>query len=95
MWYCRERNVPRSQPEQGDRVELVGVGDQQQREHEEEKDVSKDEVGSEHAQFTDLAKELTTRLRNGVPAHGVPLSSPPRDVGGVRLELTSESQGDD
>lgn len=57
--------------------------------------MSEDEVGSEHAKFTDLAQEFTARLRNGVPAHGIPLSSPPRNVGSIRFELTSEGKGDD
>lgn len=97
--YSRDRDlgryIPRTQPEQHDRVELINIGDEQDRKHDEEKNMAKDEIRSKHAQFRDLAEELTTRLRDCVPAHSVPLSSPPCDVRGVGLELTSEGESDD
>ena len=88
-------NIPWAQPEEHHRVEFVGVRDQQDRKHEEEQNVTEDKVGGEHAKLSDLAEEFTTRLRECVPAHRVPLSSPPGDVGGVSLELTGEGAGDD
>lgn len=57
--------------------------------------MSKDEVSSKETKFGNLAEEFTTRLGDGVPSHGVPLSSPPGDVGGVRLEFSSQCQSDD
>jgi hypothetical protein len=73
----------------------IGVWDQQERKHEEKQDVAEDEVGSEHAQLSDLAEEFTTRLRNRVPSHCIPFSGPPGNVGGISLELTSEGKSDD
>ena len=90
-----EWNIPGTEPEQHHGVTLVGVRNQQDRKHEEEKDVTKDKVCGEEAQLGDLAEELTTRLRDRVPSHGVPLSCPPGNVGSVSLELTSESKSDD
>lgn len=57
--------------------------------------MSQNEIGSEHAELSDLAEEFTARLRNGMPSHSVPLAGPPSDIGGVSLELTSESKRDD
>ena len=57
--------------------------------------MSQNEVGSEEPKLGDLAKELTARLGESVPPHGVPFTSPPGDVGGIALELASESQRDD
>lgn len=76
-------------------MELVGIGDEQNWQHEEQQDVSKDEVGSEETKLGDLAEEFTTRLGDCVPSHSVPLSSPPGNVGGVSLELTSQCQSND
>lgn len=57
--------------------------------------MSQDEVGSEHAKLTDLAEELTTRLRHSMPAHGVPFAGPPGNVGSVSLELSSQCKRND
>lgn len=76
-------------------MEPVRIWDQQDWKHEEEQDVPQDEVGSEEPKLGDLAKELATRLGECVPSHGVPFTSPPGDVGGIALELTSKSQRDD
>ena len=57
--------------------------------------MSEDKVGSEIAKFSDLAKELTARLGDGVPTKCVPLAGPPRNVRRVRFELAREGQCDD
>src|SRR5690242_1419008 len=88
-------NVPGSQPEQRNGVELVGIGDHQDWEHKEKQDVSQDEIGSEEPKFGDLAEEFTARLGECVPSHGVPFTGPPGNVGSVGLELTSERKCDD
>lgn len=88
-------DVPWAEPEKHDRVELVDVGDQNDREHDEEKEVTEEEIRGEHAQLSNLAKELTSRLGQCVPTHSVPFTSPPSDVRGVGLEFTSEGQSDD
>lgn len=55
-------DIPRTQPEEHDRVELVNVWDKNGRKHEEEQDVTEDEVRSEEAHFRDLAEEFTAWL---------------------------------
>ena len=55
-------SIPGTEPEQHHGVALVGVGNQQDRKHEEKKDVTKDKVCGEEAQLGDLAEEFTTRL---------------------------------
>lgn len=74
---------------------LVNEWDQQGRQHDEEQEVAEDEIGSEVTQLSDLAEELTTRLRDRVPTHSVPLAGPPSDVSRVGLELTSERKTND
>ena len=76
-------------------MELVDIGDQDDREHDEEDDVTEDEIRSEHAQLGNLAKELETRLRHCVPAHSVPLARPPSNVGGVGFEFAGKGEGND
>ena len=76
-------------------MELIGIGNQQDRKHKEEQDMSQNEIGSEESKLGDFAKEFTARLGECVPSHRVPFTSPPGNVGGVSLELTSESKGDD
>jgi len=84
-----------SKPEEHDRVELVDVWNAQCRKHDEQNEVSENEVGSEQAELSDLANELTTRLRHGMPAHRVPLPCPPRNIGGILFEFTGEGQSND
>ena len=95
MQRSSEKYVPWSKPEEHDRVELVDVWDGDDWKHEEEQEVSQDEICREHAQFGDFAKIFSTRLREGVPTHGVPFASPPSDVCRVGSELASQSKGDD
>jgi len=76
-------------------MELVGVGDGESGQHEEENDVAQNEVGSEITQLGNLAKELTARLGQRMPPHVVPFTGPPGDVGFIMLELTGQSQGND
>lgn len=57
--------------------------------------MAQDEIGGEHSKFRDLAEEFATRLRDGMPAHGIPFASPPSNVRGISLELSSEGEGDD
>ena len=76
-------------------MELVGIGNGESRQHEEEDGVPENEIGGEVTQLSNLAEELTPRLGEGVPSHVVPLAGPPSDVGLVILELTGEGQGDD
>lgn len=57
--------------------------------------MSEQEIAREIAKLRDLTQELTTRLRQRVPAHGVPFTSPPRDIRRVRLELTGERERND
>ena len=91
----RGLDVPGTKPEEHDGMELVGIGNQQHREHEEEQEMPEDEVGGKHAEFANLAEELTTRLCDRVPAHRVPFTRPPSNVGCVSLEFTGQDQGDD
>lgn len=85
-------HIPRTQPEQNDGVELVGVGNGQSRQHKEKNDVTQDEIGSEVTQLGNLAQEFTARLGEGVPTHVVPFTSPPSDVGLIVLELTGKGE---
>ena len=48
-------NIPGTQPEEHDRVELVNVWDEKRWQHEEQEEVAKDEVGGEEAHLRDLA----------------------------------------
>lgn len=89
------RNLPWSEPEENNRVELIHVRNAQGRQHDKQNEVTQDKVRREITQFGNLAKELTARLGHGVPSHAVPFSSPPSDVGLIMLELTSQGQGDD
>lgn len=73
-------------------MELVHEGNAEGWQHEEKKKVTQNKVGREVTQFGDLTQELTARLRDGVPTHAVPFSSPPGDVGLIVLELTSQCQ---
>jgi len=84
-----------SKPEQHDGMELVRIRNQQDWKHEEEKDMSQNEVGGEHSQLSNLAEEFTTRLADSVPSHGVPFTSPPSDIGGIGLEFSSKGERDD
>lgn len=88
-------DIPRTQPEEHDRVELVDVGDEQSRQHDEQDDVAKNEVGREEAHLSDLTEELTAGLGQSVPSEGVPLASPPSDVGSIGTELSGKSNGND
>lgn len=54
--------IPRSQPEQHDRMELVDVRHAESGQHDEHEHMSKDEISSEEAEFRDLAQEFTPRL---------------------------------
>lgn len=91
----RAKCLPRAQPEKHDGMELVNIRDEQDRQMDEENHVAEDEIGGKHAQLGNLAKEFTSGLRDGMPAHGIPFTSPPSNVGGVSLELSSERQGND
>ena len=73
----------------------VDLRNDNDRHHEEEQEMPEDEVRREHAQLGDLAQELATGLREGVPAHRVPLASPECNVRFVRLELSGQGQADD
>jgi hypothetical protein len=90
-----DKNVPWSQPEEHDRVELVNVWHQQRRQEQEENDVTQPEVGREETHLGDLAEEFTAGLRKGVPSKSVPLASPPCYVGRVGTEFTRQCQSDD
>lgn len=57
-----EANIPRTKPEEHDRVELVNVRNQERRKHEEQKQVTQAEVGREVSQLGDFAEEFTSRL---------------------------------
>jgi len=83
-----------AQPEEHDRVDLVDHGNQESWKHDEEENVSEDEIACEVAQLGDFAKELAAGLRYAVPTHAVPFASPPSNVGRVRLEFTSQGQAD-
>ena len=61
-------NIPGTKPEEHDRVELVNVGNAQRRQHDEEQDVTKNEVGGEEAHLCDLTEELTAWLGQSVPS---------------------------
>ena len=56
------RDIPWSKPEEHHRVELVDVGYAYSGQHNEQEEVPEDEVTGEHAQFRDLAEELTAWL---------------------------------
>jgi len=71
-------------------VKLVEVRNDKRREHDEEKNVTKEEITREETKLGNLAKEFTARLRHRVPTHVVPFTSPPGDVCSICLELTSE-----
>lgn len=90
-----QKNIPGSEPEEHHRVQHVNLGDQDEGQHQEEKNVSQHKVGGEHVQLGDLAKELTGRLRDGAPAHRVPFTRPEGNVGLVRLDLASQAERDD
>ncbi|KAI6755917.1 hypothetical protein HG531_005023 [Fusarium graminearum] len=87
----KRKDIPGTKPKQHHRVKSINLGDQDDGRHKEEKPVAKNEIGREHGKFGDLAKELTSRLRDCVPSHRVPLSAPEGDVRRVALELTSET----
>ena len=57
-------NIPWSKPKQHHGVSLIHEWDQERNNHEEKNKVTKQEVAGEHAEFGDLAKELTPRLRH-------------------------------
>jgi len=53
----------RTKPEEHHRVCFVDLGNCDDWQHHEKKNVAKDEVTSEHSKFGDLAKEFSSRLR--------------------------------
>ena len=73
-------------------MKLVHVGNAKGRQHDEQDQMTQNEVGSEVTQFSDLTEEFTTGLRNGMPTHAVPFTGPPGNVGLVVLEFTSQGQ---
>jgi hypothetical protein len=73
-------------------VEHVDLGNQDDRCHEKEQPMTQNEIGCEHGQFGDLAEKLSSRLRDGVSSHGVPLSGPESNVGSVALEFTGKGK---
>jgi len=78
-----------TQPEEHDGVKLVAEWDQKSRKQDEKDDMAEQEITSKETKLSDLAKEFTTRLRDGVPAHVVPLASPPSNICVVASEFTS------
>lgn len=87
--------LPRAEPEENDRMELVNVWDAEGRKHQEENYMAQNKVGSKVAKFSNLTEELATRLRHRVPTHVVPLSCPPSDIGLVMLEFSGQCERDD
>lgn len=73
----------------------VDVRDDEEREHQEQKSVSENEIRSEVTHLSSLTEQLTTRLGHGVQSKTVPLSSPEGNVTKIRLELTGKSKVDD
>ena len=55
-------NIPRSQPEEHHRMELVDERDAERWEHEEHQEMSKNEVGSKEAKLGDLAEKFSAWL---------------------------------
>ena len=76
-------------------MEFVDVRYAKRGQHKEEKDMPENEIRSEHSELGDLADKFTSWLRDRVPSHGVPFSSPPRNVARILLELTCETQSND
>ena len=60
----RLNDIPWAEPEKNDRVKHINLGDDDDGEHQEQNDVTKNEVGAEHAELRNLAEPLTSRLRN-------------------------------
>lgn len=76
-------------------MELVNIRNDEEWQHDEENDMTEDEISCKHAELGDLAQELTPWLGHGVPSHVIPFACPPSNVGTIRLELTSERERDD
>lgn len=73
-------------------MQHINPRNQDDGDHEEQQPVSKNEISCKHAEFCNLGKPLTGRLCDGVPAHGVPFTSPEGDVGTLALELSRQEQ---
>lgn len=89
------KHLPGSKPEKHDGVDFVYVRQYNDRKHYEEDQVPEDKISRKQAEFGDLAEIFSPRLRKRVPSHIVPFPVPPGNVGGIGLELASESKGDD
>lgn len=74
---------------------LVNVWNTQGRKHENQDDMAEDEVSSKHAEFSDLAEEFTARLRQRMPTHAVPFTSPPGNVSIILSEFSCQGKAND
>lgn len=57
-----ERDLPRAEPEEHHGMQLINLGNQDDREHDKQDDVTEDEIGGKHAELGNLAEVLTSRL---------------------------------
>lgn len=76
-------------------MELVNVWHAQSWKHDKQDHVSENEIGGEETKLGDLAKELSSWLRECVPSERIPFSSPPCYVRLVTLEFSGKRKGDD
>ena len=57
-------DIPWTKPEEHHRMKLVNLRNGDDRKHDEENEVTKNEVASKHSKLSNLAKKFTTRLGN-------------------------------
>lgn len=83
-----------SEPEQQHGVPSINHWNTQQWQLDEEQAVAENKVTAKHHGFDNLTQELSGRLGHGHPAQtgGVPLTRPPRSVGLIVLEFSSQAQ---
>jgi hypothetical protein len=76
-------------------MEGVDIGNGEGWEHDKQKNMAEEEIVGEITEFSDLAQEFTSRLRECVPSHVVPFSSPPCNIGLIVFEFTSQCERND
>ena len=80
-WNQILENLPWSKPEQHNRVEFVNVRYSENGKHNEEEEMSQDEIRCKETKFGDFAQVFSTRLGQRMPSHVVPFACPPSNVG--------------